>query len=154
MLNKNKSEIYYANEEYTIKMKKIDGADRYFLKFHSQIDSSEHEITFEIFTLYYTEFRKPLEKQRNEKRRHIENGGFDDLITSHFTAGISEDDKIVDKCTIESILKTCTSLQQKRFELHYVQGYSFTEIAGIEKCRESSIRDSINAVLKKIKNIL
>jgi len=148
-----KEEKFYQNEDYAVRIKKIDGIERYFIKFRSQVTSAEIEIGFDDFNLYLKEFNKPLERQRNERKRHIEDGEIEYFIASGKLTiyTIEDDDKLAVKCTIDTILKKCTPIQQRRYEQHYIQGYSFTEIAKIENCDEAAIRRSISAVLKKIK---
>ena len=147
-------EIFYSNEDYTVRIKIINDTKKYFIKFHMS-NSPECEINFDIFNVYLKEFNKPIEIQKNEQRRHIEAGEFDDLIESdELTVNIVEDeDKLAIKCDIDKVLKTCTPVQQKRFNLYYMHGYSFRAIAAMEKCDFTSVKKSVYTVLKKIKNI-
>jgi DNA-directed RNA polymerase specialized sigma24 family protein len=123
----------------------IDGCERYFIEFYGQSDSPEVEVNFEIFNEYYKEFSKPMERQRNEKRRHIKSGGIGELSRI-----FEEEDNLILKYSFEEALKTCTPVQQKRFELHYVQGYSLEEIARFENCGKQHIKKSIDAAVEKI----
>jgi RNA polymerase sigma-70 factor (ECF subfamily) len=148
-----KDKIFYGNEDYTVRMEKIDGCERYYLKLHGVTDSQEDEVSLDVFMLYYKEFNKPFEIQRNEYKRHIENGDIDGFVILGKLTIMPFEDKSNIKMDLEILLKTCTFIQQRRFELHYIQGYSFTEIAKMENCDESTIRRSISAVFKKIKNI-
>ncbi|WP_066089493.1 RNA polymerase sigma factor [Anaerotignum neopropionicum] len=50
------------------------------------------------------------------------------------------------------VIKSCTPVQQRRFYLNRILGYSFTEIARKERCSEGAVRLSINKVLKIRKN--
>ena len=147
--------MFYKNCDYTIRMTDIDGNKRYFIKFHSLCDSSEHEITYEVFMLYLKEFNKPLERQRNEQRRHLDGGDIESSIElGKLMAHVAVEEQYILKCSIESVLNGCTSAQQRRFNLYYVQGYSYSEIARMEKCDYSTVRETILAVREKIlKNI-
>jgi len=147
----NKDRVYYKSEDYTVRMEKIDGCERYYIKFHGQFDSPEQEITIDVFTLYYKEFRKPLEKKRNEQRRHIESGGIDGFIISGKLTVTQFEQEYVEKAEIEAVLKTCTLVQQRRFELHYAKGYTLEEIAEMENCTNQAISKSVEDVKKKIK---
>ena len=44
--------------------------------------------------------------------------------------------------------------QKRRIVLHFFEDKSFTEIARLENCDESSVRESIYAGIKKIKKNL
>ena len=41
--------MYYKNKDYTIRMENVNDHERYFIKFHSQIDISEIEVQFDVF---------------------------------------------------------------------------------------------------------
>lgn len=143
--------MLYKNMDYTVWMEVIDGRPRHFIKFHSQVDALELEISQEIFNLYISEFNKPIERQRNEKRRHIESNDIERFILSGDLAALFEQDSIT-KADIEAALKTCTPTQRKRLIQHYFQGYSFTEIAEMDGCVVSAVTKSIQSGLRKIKN--
>ena len=145
-----KEEKFYQNEDYLVRMKKIDGIERYFIKFN-MTDSPENEISLDIFMLYFQDkdFRKPLDKQRNQSRRHIAKGDSEYHVLTNYR--VDDEDTIVLKSDIETVLKTCTPAQQKRFNLHYIQDYTFEEIAKMENCTKQSVCESIERVVKKIK---
>ena len=145
-----KDKVFYKTEDYTVRMEKINDIERYYIKFHGQADSPEYEITLDVFQLYYREFKYTSEKRRDEHRRHIIDGEIDDFIISgNLTVKLFEQESI-SKVDLETILKTCTQAQQRRFKLHYIQGYSFREIAKIENCDFTSVKESVYAVTKKI----
>ena len=108
------------------------------------------EINQEIFNLYISEFNKPIERQRNEKRRHIEGNDIKGFIMSGDLVVLFEQDSVT-KADIEAALKMCTPIQRKRLIQHYFQGYSFTEIAKMDGCAVMSVTESIKSGLKKIK---
>ena len=137
--------------DYTVWMEVIDGRPRYFIKFHFQVGALELEISQEIFNLYVSEFNKPIERQRNEKRRHIEGNDINELIMSGNFIVLFEQESVT-KADIEAALKTCTPIQRKRLIQHYFQGYSFTEIAEMDGCVVSAVTKSIQSGLRKIKN--
>ena len=63
-----KDRVFYKNEDYTVRFERVDGCERYYIRFHGQTtDTPEQEITIDVFNLYYREFRKPLDKNRNEQ---------------------------------------------------------------------------------------
>jgi len=147
-----KDRVFYKSEDYTVRMEKIGGCEKYYLKFHSQTDSSEEiEITVDVFKMYYVDFRKPLDKKRNEQRRHIEDGEIDGFIISGKLTVTQFEQEYANKAEIEAVLKTCSPIQQRRFELHYVQGYTLEEIAKLENCTNQAVSNSVELVKKKIK---
>jgi RNA polymerase sigma-70 factor (ECF subfamily) len=145
--------MFYKNDDYTVRMEIIGIHERYFIKYHGQADSAEHEISLDIFMLYYREFNKPLERQRNEKRRHIEPNSLDYIIASGklIDRTSENEDNAVSLLAVETAIEVCTPIQRRRFKLHYIQGYSYTEIAKKENCDEAAVRRSVSAALKKLK---
>lgn len=146
-----KDRVFYKNEDYTVRMEKIGGCEHYYIKFHGQSDSPEHEITIDIFKLYFKEFRKPFDKMLNEQRRHMEDGEADSFIISGKLTVALLEQEYADKAELQAALKTCTPVQQRRFELHYIQGYLIEEIAEMENCDRTSVNHSIIETRKKIK---
>ena len=151
MFNKDKKKAIFICSDYTVRMEKDGDFERYYLKFHSQDDSPELEITLDVFKLYYKDFKFILEKNRDEYRRHIEDGDIDNFIISGKLTVKQFENECVDKADFNAFLKTCTPTQQKRFNLHYIQGYTFEEIAKMENCAKQSVCESIERVVKKIK---
>ena len=143
-----KEEVFYQNEDYTVRMKKIDGIERYYIKFN-MTDSPESEISLDIFMLYYDRFRKPLDKQRNGSRRHIVRNNPEYHVLTNYAA--EDEDITILKCDIEAVLKTCTPIQQRRVKLYYIQDYSIKDIAEMEKSDIAAVSRSITAAEKKIK---
>ena len=141
--------------DYTVWTDSSDGKNRYFIKYHGQTDMPDCEIGFDVFMLYVGEFYRPLEKQRNERRRHLNGGEIDRLVEAGLSGSSSyqEEDGLIIKYTMEAVLKMCTPIQQRRFNLYYHEGYSFVDIAEMENCDAAVVRRSILAVKKKIKNI-
>jgi len=143
--------IYYSNKDYTVRMEIADGVKRYFIRYHSLNNSPEYEISLEIFMLYHKEFNKPLERQKNEHRRHIEVGDADIFLISGEVTVVQFEQEQISKADLEAALKLCTPIQKRRFELHYIQDYSFTEIAKMENCGIRRVKKSVDDAVKKIK---
>ena len=144
-----KDKVFYKNDDYTVRMEKIDGCERYYIKFHSHDDSPEQEISLDVFKLYYKDFKKPLESIRTEQRRHIESGNINNIISGKRAKLIEQE--YGDRADFEAAMKTCTPIQRRRFELYYVYGYSFVEIARMEKRDAAVVRRSVLKAVKKIK---
>ena len=103
------------------------------------------------------EENKQQERQRNEKRRHFDTRELSDYIIHQKRVAENLEDYCVNReqlKEIQKIVSTCTKTQQRRFYLNRICGYSYTEIAQMEKCHMTSVKESIVVVLKKIKKIL
>ena len=137
--------MYYKNNDYTARAVTRDGVTRYFIRFHGVVDSPEVEADAEMFALYMTEFKWPLERDRDEKRRHIEDGHDMEV----FGVPSFEAESLL-CCDIEIVLQMCTPAQRRRFQLH-LEEYSFAEIARLERCTERAIRKSVEAVRERVK---
>ena len=146
--------MYYKNHDYIARAETRNGVVRYFVRFRGQVDSPEEEVDLEMFTLYTTEFAKPLEKQRKEWRRYRSRRSLDEVLstgrrTGSFAHDLEEAELWED---IEAVLASCTEKQKRRFRL-FVKGYSLTEISKIECCDEKSVRQSISPVIERMKKI-
>ena len=144
----------YKNEDYTATSITHDGGVvDYFIKYHFSTTPQEIKVTAREYALYVGEFRKPHERHRNEKRRHIHNGDLKEIDESKpsltpVTDFSKQSDSIA---AVETILKSCTPTQRRRYSLHHKYGYTLDEIAEIEKCVKSAVFKSIFAVDEKIK---
>ena len=149
-----RDKVFYKNKDYTVRMEKIDGCEKYYLQFHVQGSSPEHEISLDVFKLYYKDFRKPLDKIRTESRRHTEDDKIDGFKITGKRAAKPMEQEFADNAEFEAILKTCTATQQRRFELYHIEGYTFAEIGAMENCGKQRVKKSVDAVTKKIKKYL
>ena len=127
-----------------IEMKNIDGKKTFV------------EVSEEVYTVLQEE-NKQQERQRNGKRRHFDTRELSDYIIHQKKVAENLEDYCVNReqlKEIQRIVSTCTKTQQRRFYLNRICGYSYTEIAQMEKCHMTSVKESIVVVLKKIKKIL
>jgi DNA-directed RNA polymerase specialized sigma24 family protein len=114
------------------------------------------EVSEEVYAVLQEE-NKQQERQRNEKRRHFDTRELSDYIIHQKRVAENLEDYCVNReqlKEIQRIVSTCTKTQQRRFYLNRICGYSYTEIAQMEKCHMTSVKESIVVVLKKIKKIL
>ncbi len=114
------------------------------------------EVSEEVYAVLQEE-NKQQERQRNEKRRHFDTRELSDYIIHQKRVAENLEDYCVNReqlKEIQKIVSTCTKTQQRRFYLNRICGYSYTEIAQMEKCHMTSVKESIVVVLKKIKKIL
>ena len=125
-----------------IEMKNIDGKKTFV------------EVSEEVYTVLQEE-NKQQERQRNEKRRHFDTRELSDYIIHQKKVAENLEDYCVNReqlKEIQRIVSTCTKTQQRRFYLNRICGYSYTEIAQMEKCHMTSVKESIVVVLKFYKN--
>ncbi len=111
------------------------------------------EVSEEVYAVLQEE-KKEQERQRNERRRHLDSRELSDYIVSRKRIVENLEDYCINKEQLEEIQKivsTCTETQQRRFYLNRICGYSYTEIARIEGCNLISVRESVLTVLKKLK---
>ena len=56
--------------------------------------------------------------------------------------------------SLKSAIEKLTNTQKRRIKLYYFEDLNFKEIAKLEKCDESSVRESIYSSIEKIRKIL
>ena len=107
------------------------------------------EVSVEIYRVY-EESRKQEERQRYERRKHIEGKSFDNCLES-----LEETfERMETLKEIGGILEQLPPLQRRRFILHFFYGYSYSEIAKMQDCNKSAVMRSVQSALKKVrKNI-
>jgi len=111
------------------------------------------EVSEEVYAVLQEE-NKQHERQRNEKRRLFDTRELSDYIIHQKRVAENLEDYCVNReqlKEIQRIVSTCTKTQQRRFYLNRICGYSYTEIAQMEKCHMTSVKESIVVVLKKLK---
>ena len=114
------------------------------------------EVSEEVYAVLQEE-NKQQERQRNEKRRHFDTRELSDYIIHQKRVAENLEDYCVNReqlKEIQRIVRTCTKTQQRRFYLNRICGYSYTEIAEMEKRKLYAVQKSVSAVLKKIEKIL
>lgn len=108
------------------------------------------------------ENRRKAENLNHEKRRHWDARAFDENIVAsesclHHSYMATPEEAYFRKEKFKAIhetLATCTPVQRERFLLHALDGLSFAEIARRQGCSKYAIRDSVEAVRKKLQKIL
>ena len=112
-------------------------------------------VSREVYEVY-EEDRKREERERFERRKHIDRRGLEDYIQAHELEFLSQTMEEVYE-TLEvlrvalAVARTCTPLQKQRFYLHCFGGCSYADIAAVERCSEMAVRESVRTVKKKIK---
>ena len=114
------------------------------------------EVSEEVYAVLQEE-KKEQERQRNERRRHLDDRELNDSIISKKRVAENLEDYCINReklREIQKIVNTCTETQQRRFYLNRICGYSYTEIANMEKCKLYAVQKSVSSVLKEIEKIL
>lgn len=116
------------------------------------------KVPFEVFELFDAE-RKEIERVRKEKERHASDEDVEGNIAGYYNSmrHKSLEDEVMQRQELRTaldVIKSCTPIQQKRFYLNRILGYSFTEIARKENCTEGAVRKSVKEVSNKIKKLL
>ena len=112
------------------------------------------EVSEEVYAILQEE-NKEQEHQRYERRKHIDDRALNDYIVHQKRVTENLEDYCINReqlKEIQEIVSTCTKTQQRRFYLNRICGYSYTEIARMEKCGLNRIKKSVIAVEEKIKN--
>lgn len=113
------------------------------------------EVSLEVYQILSDE-KKFEERDRYEKRKYIDGRTINDLNTLGKLRAESLEDTYINKELLKealNVLKTCTSIQRKRFFLYRICGYTYREIAAIEGCHLVQVKKSVDAVIKKLKNL-
>ena len=97
------------------------------------------EVSLEIYRVY-EESRKQEERQRYERRKHIEGRSFDDCLMFDLATEPLEDtvERLETLLEIGQVLEKLPPLQRWRFILHFFYGYSYSEIAKMQDCNKSA----------------
>lgn len=139
---------------YTLEVDEVNNV--YIVEF-KDVNNVIHRI--EVSEKVYQAFDKfELEdiSQIHKIRKHIEHNEVYETTLFHKSINqeISIEELVEQKILYEEVkksLNTLTETQKRRILLHFFEDKTFTEIALLENCDESSVRESIYAGIKKIK---
>jgi len=97
--------------------------------------------------------------QIHKFRKHIEHSEIyeETLFHKAVITDVSMEEQLEQKelyTALKESLNFLTKTQKRRIVLHFFEDKSFTEIARLENCDESSVRESIYSGIKKIKKNL
>lgn len=103
-----------------------------------------------------------VEYKRNEDKHrwrsvHLESGfGFDEDTELKHPELLDDntEEKMMLRILLEQAMDQLTEAQRRRVQLRYFEGLTIAQIAKMEKAVNSSVFESINAALKKMKNYL
>ncbi len=115
------------------------------------------EFTKELIE-FFEEERKKVVRDDKSDGRHI---AFEDLdCDSIYNSIVKKDLGVAEKVEINilmdsiyNILETLTEVEKRRFTLHKIIGFKIVEIAELENVDSSSVRETINSVQRKLRDI-
>lgn len=151
--NENKIEQTVFDGEFSVLKKITEGIEKYYIKFFSVTEVIEIEIDVDTYTLYKNAFSKPLKKIKNDKARNLDKGYSGHMEIYNVAQKSTFEDEMVIKMELKEVIyiaKSCTEKQYRRFELYYIKGYTFEQIAKLENCSERAVKKSLDRVLDKI----
>lgn len=101
---------------------------------------------------YYEERLNNKAEAREDRHTSLESFTYED--ERYFSSESNPHKALEEKETITSILSACNENQGEILKLHYIEGYSKTEIAKMRGVDESAIRKTINRAIKTIERKL
>lgn len=98
---------------------------------------------------HYEERLNNQKESREDRHTSLESFTYEDA--KYFSSRCNPHEILEEKERINSLISLCTENQQEVLTLHYLEGYSKTEIAKIRGVDESAIRRTINRAIATIK---
>lgn len=126
--------------------------DKYVLSF---VDGEGHKQSLEIDeTLYqlFNSFELDDISHLNKVSRYIEHLEATDNLAWQRSSFISSEK--FELCELMNIVDSLPRTQSRRIILYYIYGYTYREIAQIEKCSINAVAESINAGIISLREIL
>lgn len=113
-------------------------------------------VTEEVYEALTETFRKEVHAQQMRDLRHVTREGYtegetEDLI---FESGESLEDMVIrqmELATLQKAMQSLTEVQRERLHLYFFSGLTFRQIGEKQGVSDMSVRESIDASLKKIK---
>lgn len=111
------------------------------------------QVSREIYEVYQ-EDRRREERERFERRKHLDRRSLEDYIPTGNSNLLSPSPEELFETmetlrTVLAVVRTCTPAQQRRFYLFALCGWSYAEIAKAQGCNERVVRKSIHLIRKK-----
>lgn len=145
----------YRDNPYTLEFKE----NKYYIRFKDITNNIQNvEVSEEVYKIFDKSELEDI-SQMHEYERHIEHSELTDISLNRRAKNksITIEEEIENKIVIEQIknaFNILTETQKRRIKLYYFEELNFKQIAFIEKCDESSIRESIYKGIEKIKKFL
>lgn len=141
--------IKYQGKRKEINLTIEDCPDDIEIRTKLEDESYEAEWKDEYLKSHYEEGLNNQRESREYKHSSLESFTHED--ERFFTSKSNPHKDLEEKETIESLLSACNENQREILKLHYIEGYSKTEIAKIRDVDESAIRRTITRAIKTIK---
>ena len=145
----------YRDNPYTLEFKE----NKYYIRFKDITNNIQIvEVSEEVYKIFDKSELEDI-SQMHEYERHIEHSELTDITLNRSAknTSITIEEDIDNKVVIEQIknaFNILTETQKRRIKLYYFEELNFKQIAFIEKCDESSVRESIYKGIEKIKKYL
>ena len=129
--------------------------DKFYVLFNSNGVINKIEVSNDVFSAF-DRFELDDISKLHKQDKHIDLRPIDEnYIYKKDEESIEE--YIIRKNESEELhnaINQLTEIQKRRIKYYYFEDLNFSEIARLEKCNESSIRESIYSGIEKLKNIL
>ena len=114
----------------------------------------EVEVSVDVYKVY--EDSRQEERQRYERRKHIDGRSFDNCLLFELATEPLEQtyERIERLREIQAVLQDIPPQQRERIILHFAYGYSYSEIAKMQGCHKAAVMRSAKSALKKIRENL
>lgn len=114
-------------------------------------------VSHEVYEALADIFRREAHAEEMRDQRHITAGGYIEGETEERMAGETEslEDMVIRQMELETLQKAVQSLtqvQRERLHLYFFEGLTFRHIAEKTGVSDMSVRESVEASLKKLKN--
>ena len=145
----------YRDNPYTLEFKE----NKYYIRFKDITNNIQNvEVSEEVYKIFDKSELEDISLM-HEYERHIEHSELTDISLNRRAKNksITIEEEIENKIVIEQIknaFNILTETQKRRIKLYYFEELNFKQIAFIEKCDESSVRESIYKGIEKIKKYL
>ena len=131
-------------------------SNKYFILFKDVRNIiNKVEVSIDVFNAF-DRFELEDISELHKKDKHLDMNEFDEYkLYKNDVESI--DDFIIRKSTYEELHKAINKLtetQKRRIKYYYFDDMKFSDIARVEECDESSVRESIYAGIEKLKKIL
>lgn len=116
---------------------------------------TEVDVSVEIYQVY-EDSRRQEERQRYERRAHLDGRSFDNCLLFELATEPLEKtfERIETLREVSEVLQQIPPRQRDRFLLHFAYGYSYSEIAKLQGCHKTAVMRSAKSALKKIRENL
>ncbi len=136
----------------------------YFVTFKDGCNNlNEVEVSKEVYEVFDQNELKDISQMHKVEKyydfRRIDNSDYTGIVLFFGTKSNykSLEDEVIENIDNEKLYEAINKLsevQKRRIKMYFFEDLNYTQIARIESCDESSVRESIHSALKKLKNLL